>query len=305
MPVTSAKDYQRLRSRIFRFSYAKYTSSAFWNPETRTHDITNFGFFNLAALSRMTESRRPVVFDFDPTFLRLVGRSAFLAFDYDLYRSLSPALRRFYLIANRDGWNQQHSPLFLADDFAIHQIGYAEAPHLARLRLQKLKRLLSQAEDLDLIRPVADGNGYLQPGNRGLHAGKLLLRWSRGPRLRKKEAAASPIGPSDLENDALYAQVRELKDEEGKSLAPVVYRKLHSAHGAKKLQKHIAVVLAQREHHPGSFKRSEVAAFVDRVQQDHPEPDWYQILKRTERLSVFAENQPNQLSLELYEDLSR
>lgn len=305
LPVTSGKDYQRLRSRVFRFSYVKYTNSAFWNPQAKCYDITNFGFYNLAAMSHMTESRRPVVFDFDPTFLRLLNRSAFLAFDYDLYRSISPALRRFYLIANREGWNQQHSPQFLADEFAVHQIGYSEGQHLERLRLQKLKRLLVQAEDLDLIRPVVGSKGYLQSLDRGFHAGKLALRWSRGPRLRKKEAAAAPFGADDLENDALYDQVRHLKDEENKPLSPLVYRRLLAAHGQKKLQKHIAVILAQREHHPGSFKRSEVAAFVDRVQNDHPEPDWYQILRRTERLSPFAENQPNQLSLELYEDLVR
>lgn len=305
LPVTSAKDYQRIRSRIFRFSYVKYLNSAFWNPETRTYDIINFGFYNLASLSRVTESRRPVVFDLDPTFLRLVGHAAFLAFDYSLYRSLSPAMRRFYLIANREGWNQQHSPLFLADEFAVHQIGYADRPELRRRRLQNLRHLVRQAEDLDLIRPFGPWNGYFQTLDRGLHRGQPALRWTRGPRLRKKEAGQSPSRVDELENDSLFAQVRELKDDEGYSLSPVVYRQLLSAHGAKKLQKHVGIVLAQREHHPRSFTRSEVAAFVDRVKHDRAEPDWYQLLTRVERLSPFAESQPNQLSLGLYGDLFR
>lgn len=303
LPATCAKDYQRIRSRVFRFSYVKYTNSAFWNPQTRTYDIVNFGFYNLASLSRVTESRRPIVFEFDPTFLRLIGASAFLAFDYELYRSFSPAMRRFYLIANRDGWNQQHSSLFVADDFAIHQIGYAETKALSRLRLQKLKRLLASAEDLDIIRPFEPWKGYFQPMSRGLHRDKLALRWTRGPRLKRKEAGARKIGAGDLENDPLFAQVRELRDEVGQSLSPLVYQKLLAEHGAKKVQRHVAVVLAQREYHPGSFSRSEVAAFVDRVQHDRPEPDWYQVLARAERLSPFAETQPNQLSLGLYKDL--
>src|SRR5438552_3035952 len=117
---TCQKDYMRIRSRIFRFSFVKYTNSAFWNGETKTYDIVNFGFFNIAALSRVTESRRPVAFEWDPTFLRLVASGAYLAFDYHLYCTLSPTLRRLYLIANRDGWNQRDSSIFVADSFAIH-----------------------------------------------------------------------------------------------------------------------------------------------------------------------------------------
>src|ERR1043166_7043860 len=108
LSATCQKDYLRIRSRIFRFSFVKYTNSAFWNTATKSYDILNFGFFNIAALSRVTESRRPVTFEWDPSFLRLVASSAYLAFDYELYRTLSPTLRRLYLIANRVGWNQHH-----------------------------------------------------------------------------------------------------------------------------------------------------------------------------------------------------
>jgi hypothetical protein len=151
LPATSQGDYLRLRSRIFRLSYVKYTNTAFWNGETESYDIVNFGFFNLASMSRLTESRRPIVFEWDPTFLTLARTGAHLAFDYELYRSLSPAMRRFYLIANRDGWNQRDSSLFIADDFAVHQIGYDEKPERRKLRLQKLKRILAEAESLLLL----------------------------------------------------------------------------------------------------------------------------------------------------------
>ena len=48
-----AKDYERLRSRLFRLSYVKYTNSAIWDTTMREYVIGNFGFFNLAALSRL------------------------------------------------------------------------------------------------------------------------------------------------------------------------------------------------------------------------------------------------------------
>ena len=70
----------------------------------------------------------------------------------------------------------------------------------------------------------------------------------------------------------------------------------------ERLQKHALVILAQKEQLPSSFTNSEVAAFVDRVQNDYTEPDWYRSLQQKESLSAFEESQPNQLSMELYQD---
>lgn len=302
LPATCQKDYVRLRSRLFRLSYTKYTSSAFWNGQARSYDIVNFGLFGLESMARMTESRRPIVLQWDPTFLRLVGQGASLAFDYDLYRSLSPALRRFYLIANRDGWNQPHSSLYVADDFTIHQIGYSDSQAFTRQRRQKLKRLLADAECLDLIRPFADWNGYLQPIADGPRRGSLALRWTRGPALRAKPVPRA-VDPADPEDDPLYAQLRELRDELGQPFSWKLYCQLAARFSPQQLQRQVSVVLAQKEHRPGSFQKSEVAAFVDRVQHDRPDPDWYGDLRRTERLSKIGEVTPNQLSLDLYKTL--
>lgn len=303
LPATCQKDYLRIRSRIFRLSYTKYTNSAFWNSEDRSYDIVNFGLFNLAALSRLTESRRPIKMDWDPTLLRLLKSTAVLAFDYEFYRSLGPALRRLYLIANRDGWNQRDSGIFMADDFTIHQIGYSQDPALTRLRMQKLKKLLRDAEERDIIRPYAPWHGYLQRLNQGPRQGQLALRWSRGPALRVRRNASANLFTDSVENDALYAQVRELRDEDGKPVSPDTHRRLAAKYGHQLMQKHIVVILAQKEHHPGSFTKSELAAYINRLQHDHPEPDWYQDLKRAERLSPFEKVQPNKLSKDVYETL--
>jgi hypothetical protein len=86
---------------------------------------------------------------------------------------------------------------------------------------------------------------------------------------------------------------------------PATYRRLLSTFGREKLQKQILVILAQREHRPKSFRRSEVASYIDRLQHDYAEPDWYQDLRRAERLSLFDGSQPNQLSLEMYDTFFR
>ena len=306
LPADGHAQYQRLRSRVFRFSYVKYTSSAFWNPHERCYDIKNFGFWNLAALSRVTESRRPIEFEWDPSLLKIIENSAMLVFDYDLYRSLSPAVRRLYLVANRDGWNQQDSSIFIADDFAIHQIGYSEGEKLHKLRRQKLRKLLSDAEEIGLIRPYQPWNGYFQTVNTGIHRGKLALRWSRGPLLKIKPTSDDGRRYTDtIENDALYAQVQEIKDEAGKPMSPKVFRTLVAKFGRVKMQTQICVVLAQKEHHPGSFTRSEIAAYIDRLQHDRKDPDWYADLKRAERLSGLEKIQPNEQSSRVYETFFR
>ena len=307
LPATCQKDYLRIRSRIFRFSFVKYTNSAFWNSQTKSYDIVNFGFFNIGALSRVTESRRPITFEWDPTFLRLVTSGAYLAFDYELYRTLSPTLRRLYLIANRDGWNQRDSSIFVADNFAIHQIGYDENPSPARRRKRifLLRKLFIEAEDLGLVRPYPSWRDYFTTASQGPYKDRLLLRWSRGPNLHKKEDRPARVSEVTLMDDALYAQVKELQDEHGKPIDPKSYQQLVAKYGNQKMQKHILVVLAQKEHRPGSFQRSEVAAFVDRLKNDHPEPDWYHDLKRAERLSLRNDSQPNQLSFEMYQTFFR
>lgn len=305
LTATCQKDYLRIRSRIFRFSYVKYTNSSFWNRATGTHDIVNFGFFNLAALSRLTESRRPISFEWDPSFLRIAREGSFLTFDYDLYRTLSPTLRRFYLIANRDGWNQRDSSLFVADDFAIHQIGYTENRERSRDRLHKLRRLIAEAQAIGLIRPCPGWKGYFQTGNQGTMRGRVLLRWSRGPLLRTKHDRPARFTAEANENDALYAQVQEVRDEHDKQATPQTFLRLVGKYGRDKIQKQVAVILAQKEHHPGSFQKSELAALINRLQNDHPEPDWYRDLQKAERLSPFEEVSPNQTSMEMYQTFFR
>jgi len=309
--VTSTKDYLRIRSRIFRFSYVKYTNSAFWNPETQTYDIRNFDFYSLASLSRVTASRRPITLHLSPDFLQIAKQSKFLRFDYDLYLSLSCPLRRFYLLANQMGWKNRDSAIFDVDEFAINQIGYQaaidpkkETPR-RKLRRQKIRRLLKQAESLDLVRPCSGWSDYFAVARRGSLRGRLVLRWSRGPKLLSR-ASSKPRSLADtIENDPLYDQVKQLRDENGKPVTPILFHAWINKYGRRLLQKHLRVILAHKEREPGHFKKSGVAALVDRLNHDYSDPDWYSDLRRQERLSPFEEKQANQLSLVMYENFFR
>jgi hypothetical protein len=309
-PVSSQKDYRRIRSRIFRFSYVKYTSSAFWNPELQTYDIRNFDFYSLASLSRVTASRRPITFHFSSAFLEIAEQAKALRFDYDLYLSLSSPLRRFYLLANQMGWKNRDSAIFDADEFAVHQIGYqAGDPGQSRagrkLRRQKLRRLLAEAEDRDLVRPCPGWRGYLAEAARGPFKGRTVLRRSRGPRLLARDDNRRPSPMGTIENNALYDQIMQLRDDNGQPTTPIVYQAWLDKYGRDRLQKQIRIILAQKEHRPRSFSKSEVAAFVDHLNNDYAPPDWYADLCRQERLAGCDEKSPNQLSIDIYQTFFR
>ncbi len=214
-------------------------------------------------------------------------------------------MRRFYLIANRDGWNQHNSSIFVANDFMVHQIGYDVKPERKKLRLQQLKRLITQAEDIGMVRPFAPWNGYLDKLGTGARAGELALRWSRGPLLHAKGIAVVQRHFNGVEGDALYGQVRELPDEDRKPVTAETFRRLVTRFGRDVMQKHVTVVLAQKEHRVGSFQKSELAAFINRMQHNHPEPDWYQDLRRAERLARFDDVSPSQLSMDLFGTIFR
>jgi hypothetical protein len=142
-------------------------------------------------MSRIIESRRPIVLQLSDDFARIVQHAPALCFDRQLYRSLSLAMRRLYLIANRDAWNHRDSSIFGADDFAIHQLGYAADSQLGRHRLYRLRKQLKEAEKRDIIRPYAPWNSYFCTLDRGPYRGKLALRWSRGPLRGNTTLAAS------------------------------------------------------------------------------------------------------------------
>ena len=311
LPTTSTDNINRIRSRVFRLSYVKYTNSVAWNSRRRQYyDLSNFEFFSLNSMSRLTESCRPIVMQLSDEFVRLTREAPCLAYSQQLYRSLSPGLRRIYLLANRDGWHAAHSTMFDADQFCIHQLGYTVASDPAvdrtrrRDRRHKLKRLLRQAEDVGLIRPYKPWNGYFGMPTSGPLKGKQALRWSRGPALKTKDNAKATSN-SSLANDALFEQVRQLRDQDGQPILPAVYRRLLVEHGRPKLQKHCEIVLAQREVRPGSFEKSEIATYVNRVQNDYAPPDWFQDLARTKDLAGFDQLTPTAASESLYQAIIR
>ena len=110
--------------------------------------------------------------------------------------------------------------MYDADDFTVHQLGYARHADPAKdrnrrkRRLFELRQLLREFERRDLIRPYKPWGGYFSHQMSGALRGKLAVRWSRGPavRAKSKSAAAMTFG---VQNDALYDQLRVFKGDKG------------------------------------------------------------------------------------------
>jgi hypothetical protein len=299
LPVTNTKDYSRIRSRVFRLSCTQVVNSAFWNPEAETYDIKKFGLFNIEAMSRVTESRRPIEIRIDPAFLDLLSFCRSFQVDFGFYRSLRRAERRFYLLANREGWNRRDSPVYLADEFAKHQLGYSDAPEQKYVNRQCLKELLKNMENRGLIRPPAGAKAYFRKRTDGIYGDQITLQWSRGPLLFSRRNKA--VQKEDHARDPLYCQIRHFRDEQGKAVPQSLYRHWLAKFGRKRLERHAPIVAAQIEQRPETVLRSEIATFVDRLNKDYREPpDWYQKQLSKDQLPKFEKVQPSQTSMELY-----
>ena len=96
--------------------------------------------------------------------------------------------------------------------------GTTRIPLFRKQRLQKLKKLLAEAETLGLIRPYAAVARILGEARRP-DRGPGSLR-SAGAAARCCTRARPPRRDrrftDSIENDALYAQVREVRDEDKK-----------------------------------------------------------------------------------------
>jgi hypothetical protein len=311
LPRTCTKDYRRIQSRVFRLSYVKVTNSAVWNSAKRSFEsLSNFELFSIQSMPLLTESCQPVTLQLSQEFARILRETPAVGFDPNLYRDLSAvAKRRFFLIVNREGWNQRDSMIYDADGFAIHQLGYSRHsdPQKDRIRrkdrLHTLRQLVRDFEGRDLIRCYKPWNGYFYKPEKGPLKGRLAFRWTRGPEVRAKNTA-SPVQSRNLDDDALYDQVKRLRDQQGESIAIPMYLRLLAEYGRDRLQKHLEVVLAQKELLPGTFKKSEVATFVNRVQHNHAPPSWY--TPELNRPAVaFDQIEPSAVTESLYQAITR
>lgn len=307
--INGGKDTRRLQSRILRLSYLKLTNTAVWNSGRKSYEsLDNMSLFDIDDMSLLVEPWQPVTLQLSHKFVELLRTTPRVAFDRSQWRShKSPAKRRLFVIVHREGWNQRDSQLYDADEFAIHQLGYArhdnqrQNANRRRRRLHDLRALLDQFQKQELICPYAPWGSYFATPNRGPLAGRLCVRWSRGPAVRAKKAPSSLT--LTAEEDALYDQLKTLTDQQGRPLSIPAYRRLLSEHGRESLQRHAHIVLAQKQCQPGSFRKSEVAAFVNRVKHNHPAPDWYAAKLRKPRLDAKG-IQPSAKIRKLYDSMT-
>ena len=277
LPTGGGANYRRIRSQLFRLSHVTYTNPVFWNTKIKEYeDVSQAKLFTITRMARLTRPRERVSIRFSEEFLRMVRHGPSMAFNPEPLKSGGLALERLCLIASQQAWCVRDSLWYVADEFCVYQLGYArhacrkQDRNQRKTRLHTLKGLLREAEDRDFIRPHRRRAQYLTRMTSGPLAGELRLQWSRGPALKTKATAA----PSDLSLDVLYDQVQDLVDQHGRPMEDKVYRYLLKQHGREKMQKQLRFHVAQKTLQPGSF-RSEVAAFIDRLNHDHGPPACY------------------------------
>ena len=312
LPCTGPKDQTRVQSQLFRLSYVKITNTKAWNSATRVYEpLDNFEPFSLKSMSAPRGRQRTVTLQLSHEFVRILRDTPAIAFPQDEYRrGRDVALRRFYLLAVRDAWNQPHSMIYDADAFCIHQLGYARDADPQRDRrvrrkdrLAKLRLRLKKAEQAGWICPYRGLGDYFQTANTGPLTGRLALRWTRGPALRTKNDRSNKNEQS-FELDALYDKLRALHDQDGKPLAAPRYRSLIGQYGRARVDKHLDIVIAQKETHPATIKKSSLAVLINRIQNDYADPAWYPDYRKAKQNAEQALIHPSEAAKNLYNLIS-
>ena len=120
-------------------------TSAVWNSTEKSFEsLSNFELFGIHSMPLLTESCQPVTLRLNPEFARLLKETPATAFDPKVYGALrGSAKRRFFLIANREGWIGRDSTIYDADAFTIHQLGYSRHTDPKKDRIRRKDRLHS------------------------------------------------------------------------------------------------------------------------------------------------------------------
>ncbi len=126
------------REAIRRLAGVKYTCSAFYDPLRHEHREVSFGFLSYS-LPLSDSPSRAWRFAWDPIFWELCSATAgALRFDLHVYRGMSPATRRLYLLLKKLFWRAAETPELEIRELGIDVLGFS-----ANSPTKELKRKIS------------------------------------------------------------------------------------------------------------------------------------------------------------------
>ena len=265
-----SEEYRVFRDSLRRLAGVRYECDKFYDPIRREHREVSFGFLSYS-LPSSNEPSRAWRFAWDPIFWELcAANSGALRFDIGVYRSLSPAARRFYLLLKKLFWRSDQSPQLEIRELAINTLGFS--PQLPTNEIKR--KLIACVQELSEQGLVDIGQGQKSAGecvtkkSKGLYS----LQVNRGPNFNKTSRAHL----EGIEDSPLYDQLVAVGFEQT-SIARII-----ANYPAKQIQLWSDITLAAAEQ--GRITGSPQAFFTYYVQRAKEgvstPPDWWRDIER-------------------------
>lgn len=263
------RQYQQFAAAIERLSWVKYGCDAFYDPIRAEHCQVRFSFFSYR-LPADPASSRAWRFHWDGQFfefVKAVGGS--LQFDLELYRRLSPAARRLFLLVSKIFPRSAHTPRMDLRHLAVDVLGLSGALPAKHL-LAKSRRICAELAAEGVI--LSMQRDTIQKRDKGCYS--VILQ--RGHGFGRQQQAATNMIMSPLAEPLRSIGL----DEAGigrvlKQFSPSIVREWAD------------ITLAAIERFgPTFFNRSPVAYFLDNLKKSVADgrtpPDWWHDIRKAE-----------------------
>lgn len=259
------RQYRDFSSSIERLSSVQYQCDSFYDPIRAEHRRVSFGLFSYS-LPLDDDAGRAWRFSWDPIFFEFAkATGGSLRFDWNIYRQLDPASRRFYLFLSKLFYRRAVTPNLDVADFAEQIVGIAPSVSLRdkKAKLRRCVRRLTQ-------------HGIVQHGEfLRLGKGRFGMVLHRGP------VFESRLVETDFESPVIEQLIDLGFDIRGAN-------RLLRRFDHRSVVEWVDITFAARNRHgEGFFRRGPPAYLTDNLKNaaigKRTPPDWWGELRKKEQ----------------------
>jgi len=265
------KHYELFRQALRRLAAAQYENDAFYDPVRGQHGCVSFGFLSYR-LPLDSKSERLWNFYWDPVFHEFCkavrGR---LLFDLNVYRKLSPAGRRLFLLLHKVFYRRTASPQFAVRALATDVLGFS--PELTNGVInRKLKALSQQLREAEVITET----------ELSVTRKLMMAKFHRGPYFAKRREASYSLRDEESSLAQALMSLGFEKPDAGR---------ISRRYKASVLKEWIDITLTARERFGTAyFKRSPQAFLIHHLEKAsaglYSPPDWWHEIQKQETATV-------------------
>jgi hypothetical protein len=185
-----SQEFRLFREALRRIAGVRYACDAFFDPVRHEHREVSFGFLSYS-LPLSEGASRAWRFAWDPIFWELCSTNAgALRFDLSVYRELSPAARRLYLLLKKLFWRSDQSPELDVRELAVSTLGFSDSLPTKSIK-EKLESCVKELLEHELLQ-LGLGQGTIADCFTRRRKGVFTLKMYCGPKFHKVAPNTTP-----------------------------------------------------------------------------------------------------------------